>query len=454
VKALFNKIKSRLLGGQERTQILKKNIVVSLPLKFASVLISLVLVPLTINYVDSESYGVWLTLSSITGWFAFFNIGLTNGLRNRFTEAVTQNNTLLARKYVSTTYTVLTLIFAVVWIVVIVANNFVNWAQLLNIDAQLSSSVSKVFVIVFTYFCLQFIFRIIITILTADHKPAMASSIDVLGQLISLGVIFILTRTTEGSLVYLSLGLCAAPLAVLALSNVVLFSAKYRPYRPSLRLFDIKCCKSILNLGMLFFVIQIAGVIQYQMANFFIGRYIGMEDVTAYNIAYKYFNVLYMVFSIMLMPFWSAVTNAYALGDTQWIVRSVRKYLKMLVLFLLAGTVMLLLSPQVYRIWIGENVIHVPFSYSLWCLLYFAVMMFGAVFVNVLNGIGALKIQYYSCFISPVLFLTICLGLIHYNVGVISIFIASIASNFNGFLLAPIQYRKIFIEGKRGIWRA
>jgi O-antigen/teichoic acid export membrane protein len=449
----FNYISRFFNSGEERTLTLKKNVLASFFLKLLGISISLVMVPMTIRYVNAETYGIWLTISSITAWLAFFDIGLSNGLRNKFAEAVTKGDTQLARKYVSSTYAILFIIFFTVWVVYIFINKYINWSKILNVDENLSSTLSTAIIIVFTYFCIQSVLKIITTILLADQKPAKSAAIDIVGQLISLLIIFVLTKTTQGSLVYLSISLCLAPLIVLVLSNIILFSKQYKQYRPSFFYINIDCSKTVFNLGIIFFVIQIAGLIQYQSANFIIGRYIGMEDVTSYNITYKYFNVLYMMFSIFLFPFWSAATNAYASGDHLWIKNAIKKYLTIFILFFIAGIFMLAVSSIAYSIWIGD-LVHIPFLYSLWCFLYVTTLMFGAIFVNLLNGIGAIKLQYYFCFISPVIFILLCMTFLKLNMGVCSIFIASIISNFNGIIVAPLQYRKIFIEGKGGIWKA
>jgi len=73
-------------------------------LKGISIGISLLLVPLTLNYLDKEGYGLWLTLSSIVSWFSLFDIGLGNGFRNKFAEATAVKNDDLAKTYVSTTF--------------------------------------------------------------------------------------------------------------------------------------------------------------------------------------------------------------------------------------------------------------------------------------------------------------------------------------------------------------
>lgn len=62
----------------------------------------------------------------------------------------------------------------------------------------------------------------------------------------------------------------------------------------------------------------------FQLMNIIISRVQGPEVVTQYNLAYRFFNVLLMVVVIVLNPFWSAFTEAYAKRDYNW-MRSVRK---------------------------------------------------------------------------------------------------------------------------------
>ena len=111
MKLYFRDILNYFTKGDDRTLKVKKNILLMLLYKGGSILISFLLVPLTINYVDSECYGIWLTLSSMIAWMSFFDIGLNNGLKNKLAEALAKNDFTLGQKYVSTTYAILALIF-------------------------------------------------------------------------------------------------------------------------------------------------------------------------------------------------------------------------------------------------------------------------------------------------------------------------------------------------------
>lgn len=437
--SILKKTKKIITTGTERSVKAKKNIIKMIFLKGGNILIGLLLVPMTIGYVDSENYGIWLTLSSMVAWMSFFNIGLNNGLKNKLGEALAKGDMKLGKKYVSTTYAMLCLIFIPLMVILLFGVPVFDWYSVLNVSESVGNSLLAAICILVVYFCLNFILSTINVVLQADQNPAGASLREFVQQFFSFAIIWVLTLTSEGSLLKLCVALCASPLVVSSIFNITLFTGRYKKIAPSFRSIDFKVVPSLLNLGIKFFIIQIAGIIQYQMSNFLILRYIGATEVTAYNIAYKYISVLWMAWSIMVAPIWAAVTDAVAKGDFEWIRNTQKKYLKLLSFFTMCGFLMIAISPWVYQIWIGDKVAITPLL-SLFVFLYLWVMMFGNVYVSILNGAGILNLQMYSCLISPFVFLFtfyICFYVI--ELGVISVIIASIFSNFNGFLIAPLQ---------------
>jgi O-antigen/teichoic acid export membrane protein len=454
ISIAIEKVRTFFTQGNARSIEAKKNVLGSLLIKVMSIAISLVMVPITIHYINPTQYGIWLTMSSMVAWISFFDIGFTQGLRNRFAEAKAKGNMELARTYISTTYFYIGLIFICIWILLMFVNQFLDWGKILNIDNQTAQEVIILAYIIISYFCFQFVFRIINTILIADQKPAQAVMLDLVGQFFSLVTIFILTKLTAGSLISLALALGIAPTLVIIAANFYLFKTSYKDYAPSRRFVNIKYAKDIMTLGIKFFVLQIAAIIQYQTILFLIAHYFDPLQVTSYNIAYKYFGILQMGFMILITPLWSGVTDAYNSGDIDWIRNAVKKYLYILIPFVIIGTIMLIVADPVYNIWLGKNVVVVPFTISLLCYIFISTTLFATIFVFVINGIGALQIQFYSSIITSIGFLLLALLLIkHFHFGVESILISSIASNLFGFIIAPIQYYKIIVKRRQtGIW--
>ncbi len=434
--------------GHQRSLEAKKNIVGSFIIKGISIAIGLILVPLTIHYINPSQYGIWLALSSMIAWISFFDIGFTHGLRNKFAEAKAKGNKEVARIYISTTYYYISIIFILLWLILMFVNQFISWHILLGLSPSTETEVSRLAMLVFTYFCLQFIFRVINTILTADQQPAKASMVDMLGQFFALLLIFILTKFTTGSLLYLGLAVGVAPTIILLADNIYFFNTKFREYKPSLKYVKKEYAKDIMKLGTRFFVLQVSAIIQFETSLFLISHYFGPAEVTYYNIAFKYFSVLLMGFTILLSPLWSGVTDAYNTGDNAWIKNAVKKYLFILVPFIVAGLVMLAVSDIVYAKWVGKSVSqHIDFNISLLCLVFFSTTMFASIFVSVINGIGALRIQFFTAIVGSICFFGLSLLFIKYfRMGVQSIILSSIITNVFGYIIAPIQFYKIFYK--------
>lgn len=449
----LSKIFQIINKGHERSIRAKRNILASFLIKGSSIAISLILVPLTISYVNPSRYGIWLTISSIVAWFSFFDIGLTQGLRNRFAEAKVKHDASIAQVYVSTAYAILGIVFVGVWILFLVFNPFLNWSSMINAPVELAGELSMLAIIVFTYFCFTSVLRIVTTVLTADQEPALASVIDLIGQAISLFIIFIMVKVTEGSLINLGLAFCVAPLLVFVLANIYFFGGKYKAYRPVFSKVKFSYAKDLFNLGIVFFIIQVAGIIQFQTANVIISRNFTPADVTSYNIVYKYFGMLSMAFIIFLTPFWSASTEAYQKGEIGWIKNSVKRYNQLSILLALGGLVMLIFSETIYRLWLGEGKVEIGYTLSAWGYLYFIATIYGGTYVYFLNSINALRIQFIASIFSPIVYIFLAVFLIKYlHMGVYSLFVASLFANFNAFILSPLQYHFVINKNKKGIW--
>lgn len=145
--AIKNRIDIYLKKGNERNVLAKRNIIASFGIKIIGIIISLILVPMTVNYVSSAQYGLWLTISSIVAWISYFDFGFAHGFRNRFTEAMALNDRELAKQYVSTTYAVLTIIFVTMAFVVLVINSFLDWSSLLNVGLEYGHELRLVFAV-------------------------------------------------------------------------------------------------------------------------------------------------------------------------------------------------------------------------------------------------------------------------------------------------------------------
>jgi O-antigen/teichoic acid export membrane protein len=99
-----------------------------------------------------------------------------------------------------------------------------------------------------------------------------------------------------------------------------------------------------------------------------------------------------MFFIIIITPYWSAFTDAYAKKDYSWIRFSIRKLRQIWLALSAVAIVLFFISGPVYKIWIG-NAVAIPVSLSLAMTMYVIAFMWQTLHVYLLNGVGKIRLQ-------------------------------------------------------------
>ena len=445
------KLYSSFTNGCTRSITVKKNIAGALVLKCISILISLQVVPLTIDYINPTKYGIWLTLSSIIAWLSYFDLGFAHGFRNRFAESKAKGDIKLAKEYISTTYIVLFLLFSFILLIVLVVNNFLNWSSILNIAPVYNKELHIVFGLLACFFCLNIVASVFTTMLMADQKPALAALVQTGGQAFAFLGVYILTKTTSGSLSALAVAFAGIPCVLLIIFSIIMFNMrKYRSIAPSIHCVRISLTKNILGLGGQFFVIMISMLFIFQFINIILSRVEGPDAVTQYNIAYKYFNVLNMVATIILTPFWSAFTDAYVKKDYEWMRRALKKLECLWLLCIPILCIMILCSSFLYRLWIGDSVC-IPLSLSCCIAVYVLFQTGGNVYMYLINGTSKVRLQL-IVYVSVAIVSVPLMNLFCHRYGIEGILIVPTITFGIQALIGKIQISKIINRKARGIW--
>lgn len=448
VYKIYNKVGIK----SDRTKNIAKHIGWSLFYKIGSIIANFLLVPLTINYLNIENYGIWLTLSSFIGWFSFFDIGLGNGLRNKFAEAKALGNYKDAQAFVSTAYFTIGSIGLLIVIVFFLVNQFIDWAQLFNADEGLKGELSLLLPIIFAFFGLQLVVKLITSIYLADQNHSVQVKIQFFGQVLSLLAIWILAKTNQNSLLIFGSIFSALPVLLLVGLNFFAFKTTYKDFKPKFSLWKNEYLSEITGLGFKFFLVQIATMVLFSSDNFIISKLFGPEEVVPYNIAFKYFSILTMAYTIIITPYWSSFTEAYAKKDFEWIKKSVSNIQKLWLLIPVGLIGMVFFADWFYQFWVGDKV-KVPIQLSLAMAIFVLLLTFNMIYVHFINGIGKIKLQLVTSLISMTINIPLSIFLGKYlGWGTTGVILATCFSLGYSVLLRPIQYYKLINNTAKGIW--
>lgn len=430
------------LNSKTRSKNLRKNVILSFLLKFLSYLFSFMVVSVSINYLNSEQYGIWITLLSILSWVSFTDIGLGNGLRNKLTEALSKRNYKDAKEYISTTYAALSVIILILYIVVLIVVPHLNWQFIFNSKTVSNKQLITLVLIVFTFFLFNFVLSLYNQLYYAVQKSAVTGVGQFVLNLFSLINLLLLTKFTKPNIVYVSIGY-GISMVIPSILLTYLFFYAYKGLRPKFKYIKLNKIKSLMSLGIKFFIIQIAAVVYFSTNNFIIIQICGPKEVSVYDTTYKIFNGIMTVFILLLTPLWSAFTEAYIKKDFKWIKNVMKKLNLLLFPISLLLVFVCIFYKLIFYIWIGNKLV-IPMNLVIADAVYCIIYIWSNIYTYFLNGINVLNLQMYISIFICIVNIPLCIyfGKV-LKLNSFGIQIAQIITAFPSAIIVTIKVNKI-----------
>ncbi len=438
--------------SSNRSSLLQKNIFASFVIKGWSAFIVLLLVPATLHCLGEYKNGIWLTISSLLLWIDNMDIGLGNGLRNKIAEYMAHDEFERTRSLISSTYAMLTCIIIPVLFILLLLIAIGDPYLVFNATPSKVANLDQVLMVTVTLVCTSFIFKLIGNFYMGLQLPAVSNLLIALGQTLALIGTYIVLWSGSHSLMLIALVNTAAPLLVYLLAFPYTFFYRYPQLRPSFKLIDFKEAKAVINMGVQFFIMQIASVILFMTSNILISNLFSPAMVTPYQITYRYFSILLVIFTVICMPFWNATTDAYQRNDMDWIRNAARRLRLMTVGILICLIVMIILSDTVYAIWIDRQTV-IDIKMSIVMAAYIFILIYSMRYSYFINGIGKLRLQLIFTTAAAVLFIPLAYIVVRWTNNVIWFMIVMCLVNIPGLIVNRIQFNKLINGTATGIWR-
>lgn len=416
--------------------------------KGLAVVASFFTIPLMIRYLGQEQYGIWSTLLSIMSWIVFFDLGIGNGLRNKVAESLAKNQVSQASSYISSGYTLIGAISLKLFVLVAIMSFIIPWQTVFNTRMLTEVTLRIVVLITVFFLLLNFWIGLINQVLNAVQKTSWVMFGQFLTSVLSLMVVFILTKTTDTSLVYLVIGYGLAMVVTSLLLSLGYYS-KRSELIPRMS-FKKQHINPLLSLGAQFFVIQLAVLVIFTTDKILITQLFGPQYVAQYDVVYRLISVITMVHSLILAPLWSAYTDAYHRNDLVWIKSTLRKQLLICMGIVLATIVLGFVAQPIIELWIGGD-FQVSSSLIISMCTFVIISAWNNVFACIVNGIGKIKPQLYSAVIGMIIHIPLAIILTKYfSFGIHGIVWSTCISLILFAVVGPVQV--YFLLNKERVW--
>ncbi len=320
------------------------------------------LVTILARYFSPETYGVWVSITSVAAIMMFGDFGITNALRNKLSLLRTSDNETddIEREYFFTTFYFFIffsglLVFGFLWL-----SDFLPIEKLYNTsDILLKKQGVQMFVYVQVVFLIGIPFGIAMGLFFSYNESNVVAIINILNSLVSLGAILFAAFIFNVDIVILAKLYFALNL-VFSVVAFVIFIVKrkwYNCFSISLK-FAFYRVMEMLGTGMMFLGIQISTSYISNVPTVFIGAVGDLSMAASFNILQKLYVFVINIYQSAFNPIWSKISELVVLKKWQQVKRLHLNVIILSILLIGVFTFLLLIfSNSIIHLFVGNGYI-------------------------------------------------------------------------------------------------
>jgi O-antigen/teichoic acid export membrane protein len=372
----------------------------------------LVTIPVTLGYLGSDRFGLWMTISSLQSMLVFADLGIGNGVLTEIGKANGRGDRVGTANIIATSYLMVSLLAMILLLIFWSLNQFVPWQWLMNTtDPTIVNEAIFVGQIYLSCFIVGIPLNLIAKVQLGLQRGYITEIWNVLSSLTTMTCTLVAVHFRM-PLYVLVLTVTVTPLVFMLMNTMVYFGRKASAGEPMLGRFKLDVARVLVGIGGCFFALSLFTTASLNCDNLIVSRLWGLDEVSSLEISSKPFKIILLFVSLLCMPLWSAYAEAVAHGEHSWIISTTRRLviISLLVSSTLASS-LFIAAPTIFRWWIGPNF---QIDTHLLGALAFATLLpaITAPYFMFLNSSGNILVQVkiWACFLPVAMGLKVGLG--------------------------------------------
>lgn len=394
---LFKRILSKYNQSSDdittkRNSRLLFSIVTSVLAKFISIGSALITIPITLNYLGVESFGVWMVISGMVGFIGFTDLGIGMGLQNALSKAYGQNDRVSPKFYIANTYALISVLVVLFVLLLLLIFSVLPVEKLFKIENE-NLLLDAVTALKYTMiaFLLGMPIALIQRVLAGLQKTYIANNVLLAGSVLSLVSILSAVHFDLG-LVGLAVLFVLSPTVTLLIYSLYFFH-KNKELKPKFNNISKGYFKPIVSAGAWTVFVQIIYTVKMNVPIMIISSSLGLLAVSEYSVTQKLTGLAATMIGMALQPLWVVYGEAYHRGDKKWVEATLKKSLKLVLLLTVSAAIAFqVLGQPLITFWLGGDVIPsqmLILGFSLWMIA----SSINICFAMLLNGTSNFKNQ-------------------------------------------------------------
>jgi O-antigen/teichoic acid export membrane protein len=411
-------------------------------IKVLAISISFLLIPMLIDVLQKEKYGIWIIFFSLLQWVSLIDFGVGNGLRNLIPKLVSQNKHHEINKYLFSGFVILLVVSIFGIAIFTLFSSYIFNPSYFGLNYNPDWFQSAILTFIFVFF-IYLTLSVIKPLAYVINKPYLVSLLAFIPNMFLLIYIIYADWSNQPGLISIErlllaylFGMCSSFCFVfiyIVKKNKKVFSGSFY--------FCPEAAKKVLKSSADLFLLQVAAVLIYTMDNFIVANFFGTEAVTDFSVIVKLFSIYPLAIGILIGPLWNRITCFANDGDVVSATKLVHHYYVMFFLSLIFLTGLFFIAPYIFEVWLGE--VNISYYMLLPFFLFNLTLGWGMIQSQVLNALNVVRIQWVLAILTPISrFIIVFYFVEYYSLGVESVMWAGFIVSIPITIIAPFLIRK------------
>ena len=359
--------------------------------KGMSLLVLYVSVPLTISYLGSARFGVWMTLASLISFLGFLDFGIGSSLLNEVAHYSAHENRKRLKQVITHGLSLLTLIGFILGLVLYISARYLPLQALFdsnaNIDRlELRNAAQALALMIGLSLPLVGVQRVFWGL----QRAFLCHILFGIGSLISLGLLVELSHRHApiAQLLLATFGvqmLSTAPLLGVLVQRGLLGEFEQTIFKTDAR--------ALLSHGGLFFILAVGGAAAWDSDFIILSKTVGAAEVAVYAVAVRLFQLVELPLQMANQPLWSAYADAKACGSKRFLKLTLtRAFWGTTAAAMVGAFLVVALREPILHLWI-HHAVGLPFTLALAMAVWTTMRSAGNSFAMYLNGVQVVRQQ-------------------------------------------------------------
>ncbi|MBB6624100.1 oligosaccharide flippase family protein [Clostridium gasigenes] len=306
------------------------NIVSSFGVIIITNIIALISIPISVKYLGNDRYGIWTVISTLLVFLGMSNLGLNESA----TTLISKNNNFKTKikiiKKILWVLLVSLIFFTFIFFIVFIKMDV--WRSLLGkIPSNLEQEAFGAIVFAGILYLINVPFSLITSIYIGFQKLYLDKMFTMLVSIINF-ILLIVLINSDGDLITYAIFVGATNILVNVIKIIFFYFRVFKVEKKSgsieidyIANEDEISYKNILITSLRFFSVSIAGMIVWNTDNLIITNMLGIEEVSAYSITFKIYNILFTVITIFTASMVPIIGKEIGNGNWEWLRKTYQK---------------------------------------------------------------------------------------------------------------------------------